>query len=177
MARRRESLKHPALAGKERKDTATDMLRMQDDLRLSSEWGDLNEAQRMFLAAYCWSKDEDLATRQIGKDRKWVNDQRAQRPGFKELMVKVAEHPIEFSKAILEQMVPWSIVVLYQLMMQTDNKTVQLNAVKHHHNLMGMQAKPEGGEQTGNFLNVNVQMFGDEKKMGEVIEVKDAGKA
>ena len=57
MARRRESLKHPALAGKERKDTAMDMLRMQDELRLSSEWGDLNEAQRMFLAAYCWSKD------------------------------------------------------------------------------------------------------------------------
>ena len=177
MARRRESLKHPALAGKERKDTAADMLRMQDDLRLSSEWGELNEVHHLFLAAYCWSKDEDLATQQIGRDRKWVNDQRAHHPGCRDLMEKVAEHPIEFSKAVLEQMVPWSLIQLRELMMQSDNKNAQLNAIKHLHSLMGMQTKPEGGEQTGNFLNVNVQMFGDEKKLGEVIEVKDAGKA
>ena len=89
----------------------------------------------------------------------------------------MAEHPLEFSKAILEQMVPWSIMLLRELMMQTDNKNVQLGAIKHHHSLMAIQEKPEGAEQKGNFLNVNVQMFGDEKKLGEVIEVTDAGKA
>ena len=177
MARRRESTKHPALAGKERKDTAADMLRMQDDLRLSPEWAGLNEVHHMFLAAYCWSKDEDLATRQIGRDHGWVNDQKSHHPGFRSLMERVAEHPIEFSKAILEQMVPWSVMVLRELMMQTDNKNVQLGAIKHHNSLMAMQTKPDGVEQTGNFLSVNVQMFGDEKKMGEVIEVTDAGKS
>ena len=177
MARRRETLKHPALAGKERRETAADMLRLQDELRLSPDWVGLNQVHHMFLAAYCWSKDVDLATKQIGKDRGWVDDQRYRHPGFKGLMERVAEHPLEFSKAILEQMVPWSIMLLRELMMQTDNKNVQLGAIKHHHSLMAIQEKPEGAEQKGNFLNVNVQMFGDEKKLGEVIEVRDAGKA
>ena len=134
------------------------------------EWGKLTENQKLFLASYAWTRDAEQAATNIGKSMRWVSDNKKDNPNFLALMEQGAATPLDVGSSLMDSMVPMSAIHLWSLINQSENKNIQLSAIKHLHNISGISRSETEGF-SGNFLSVNVKMFG--KVDGKVIDVNE----
>lgn len=118
---------------------------------------------------YCQEHDVLLAARRSGVTLAWVERERAGNHVFQDAVEYVVQKPEPITQAMLKDMLPISVLFLKELIEQSENQTVRLNAIKHLHHLGGLAAESEPAVG-GNFMNVNVQMFGQSASSEEVIE-------
>jgi hypothetical protein len=149
MARKADLTKHPALAAK-------NAVRVNVEDR--SEWSELTVEQRSFMTVYMDCMDAARACELTGESMAWVEEQRMMSEDFERVFVDVMHEPKRIAEQIAGIMLPMSIIKLKNLIEQDVNKNVQLNAIKHLHQIRGMM--PEGAVTgAGNFVNVSVSNF------------------
>ena len=167
MPRRPEKTKHPALMMKSTpsRSVSSDLKNLQE----SPLWDMVTDEQRTYLATLCWHRDRTKAAKAIGKTMSWVEEQE-ENNSFAVLIRETSTQPKEFSESVLMSMLPKATLELMELIEQSDNMNVKLNAIKHLHNMAGMTQNDQGGIP-GGFVNVNVKMFG--KEDGKVIDVNE----
>lgn len=107
-----------------------------------------------------------LAARRAGVDLEWFEREVSKNAVFSDAIEYVIQRPEPVTQAMLKDMLPMSVVHLQELIEQTDNQAVRLNAIKHLHQMGGLVSA--GEPAGGNFLNVNVQMFGKSRADGVI---------
>ena len=107
---------------------------------------------------YCQEHDVLTAARRSGVDLEWFERERGRNKVFSDAIEYVVQKPEPVTQAMLKDMLPVSVLHLQELMEQSENQAVRLNAIKHLHQMGGLVSA--GEPAGGNFLNVNVQMFG-----------------
>jgi hypothetical protein len=160
MARRTEMTKHPALALKTQQSGVASVLEGLQG------WDTLLSTHRLFLAMYCQEHDVLLASRRAGVDLEWFEREVSKNAVFSDAIEYVVQRPEPVTQAMLKDMLPMSVVHLQELIEQKDNQAVRLNAIKHLHQMGGLVSA--GEPVGGNFLNVNVQMFGKSQADGVI---------
>ena len=165
MPRTRETTKHPALIAKNTssRSVSSDINNLQE----SPLWDTMTEEQRTYLATLCWHRDRAKAAKAIGRSLSWVEEQEKDAT-FSVMIRETAVQPKELSESFLMSMLPKATLELMELILQNDNQTTKLNAIKHLHNVTGITQNEQAGF-TGGFINVNVKMFG--KEDSKVIDV------
>ena len=165
MPRTRETTKHPALIGKNTpsRSVSGDIKNLQE----SPLWEKVTEEQMTYLATLCWHRDRAKAAKAIGKTMSWVEEQE-ENPSFAVLLRETASQPKELAESFIASMAPLAVIELYGLIMQNDNQSSKLQAIKTALDRAGVQQNDQGGF-AGGFVNVNVKMFG--KEDGQVIDV------
>ena len=97
----------------------------------------------------------------------WVEEQE-ENPSFAVLLRETASQPKELAESFIASMAPLAARELMGLIMQNDNQSSKLQAIKTALDRAGVQQNDQGGF-AGGFVNVNVKMFG--KEDGQVIDV------
>jgi hypothetical protein len=175
MVKRAYASKHPAMAKHQpeslpavKEPTYSGMT--QEQIRAQPGWSMLNAEHQRFLAMYCWWRDALKALKVMGKPESWLEDQRARIPNFQNLCQMVMEAPMALADQMVEQMLPFSVERLRSLIVQNDDKRLQLNAIKHLHYLAGMTPTAEPDNKFVNqFMNVNIKMFSTESPKEAVV--------
>jgi len=165
MPRTRETTKHPALIAKEKPSRAVS--RDIKNLQESSLWDTMTEEQRTYLATLCWHRDRAKAAKAIGRSLAWVEKQEED-ADFSALLRETASQPKELAQSLLASMAPLATIELMELIQQSDNLNVKLNAIKTALDRNGIAQNDQGGF-AGGFVNVEVKMFG--KEDSKVIDV------
>ena len=165
MPRTRETTKHPALIakGKPSRAVSRDIKNLQE----SSLWDTMTEEQRTYLATLCWHRDRAKAAKAIGRSLAWVEKQEED-ADFSALLRETASQPKELAQSLLASMAPLATIELMELIQQSDNLNVKLNAIKTALDRNGIAQNDQGGF-AGGFVNVEVKMFG--KEDSKVIDV------
>jgi hypothetical protein len=158
MPRTREITKHPALIVKDK--PAPGVSRDIKNLQESALWDTMTEEQRTYLATLCWHKDRSKAAKAIGRSLAWVEEQEKD-ASFSSLIRETISQPKELAKSLLASMAPMAAMELMELILQNDNLTTKLNAIKKALDSNGIGNNDQGGF-TGGFVNVEVKMFGKE---------------
>jgi hypothetical protein len=133
MARRKESTKHPALMA--RPGQLVDTLNEIVDHPM---WYDLGSTHMAFLAYYVESGDYKVAQEKTGLDTQWLDDEWQNNEAFGTVARWVKERPKIMADKMAEQLLGVSIVKLRDIIMEDENRTTQLAAIKHLHNVMGL---------------------------------------
>ena len=155
MARRQDSMKHPALAAKAIEKKAGEQLVKLEGV---DEWYRLTDQERRFLTFYIQCRDGLKAAREVGIDAKWIEHREAVNPAFEVFLGEIMAHPRALAELILEDLLPESTQKLADLMYQDSNPSVQLGAIKHIHNVT--QMLPDQKAQ-GPTVNVNLFDMGE----------------
>ena len=165
MPRTKETTKHPALIAKDKPSrlVSSDIRNLQE----SPLWGTMTEEQRTYLATLCWHRDRAKAAKAIGKTMSWVEEQE-ENPSFAVLLRETASQPKELAESFIASMAPLAARELMGLIMQNDNQSSKLQAIKTALDRAGVQQNDQAGF-AGGFINVNVKMFG--KEDSKVIDV------
>jgi hypothetical protein len=170
MVKKSYASKHPAMASHQprtpvvRRSPPANSL-TQEQLHSQPGWSMLNSEHQRFLAMYCWWRDALKALKLMGKPESWLEVERKRIPGFQHLCEMVMDAPMLLADQMVEQMLPYSVQRLRQLITQDDDKRLQLNAIKHLHYLAGMISNAESDNKFVNqFMNVNIKMFPTDSK-------------
>ena len=158
MPRTKETTKHPALIVKDK--TSRAVSRDIKNLKESALWDTMTEEQRTYLATLCWHRDRAKAAKAIGRSLAWVEKQE-QDADFSALLRETASQPKELAQSLLASMAPLATIELMELIQQSDNLNVKLNAIKTTLDRNGIAQNDQGGF-AGGFVNVEVKMFGKE---------------
>ena len=145
MSRRAETTKHPALA---KKGTS-------NQVEKSPLWENLHEDQQVFLSNYSATRDAYAAAKNGGFTQTWIDEQ-LEDSNFHVLMDTVSQAPVEFGVHMVKGMIPKTVLKLNDLL-NSNNEKIQLDAIKHCHNVAKMTGND--GAPMGQQLNVQVNMF------------------
>jgi hypothetical protein len=140
MSRKSEISKHPALVAKNAVKVNVDE---------GNAWRDLTDDQRTYMTVYLDTMDAARACELTNRSMSWVEEQRRMSGSFEDVFRDTMHEPARLADQIAGMMLPWSMVRLRDLIEQTDNKTVQLNAIKHLHQMKGLvsdRGVPVGGQ-------------------------------
>lgn len=117
----------------------------------------LGEDQKEYLSLYLIHRDAakvaEVMDMKVGVVDGWMEDE-----VFSGIVGAVQAQPKVLALRMMEEILPWSARRLYELALQTGNKSVQLQAIKHLHQVMGL-APQESGIPQGAFLNVQINTF------------------
>lgn len=157
--RRRETIKHPALAAKQNSEPKVWGL---------PGWEKLTWQHQRFLSAMAWEHDVDAACAKAGVSRQWVEEERLLNAEFRQLALVGAEQGKEVAQRMLAEMLPWSLVELRRVIEQERDLRSKVAAIRHLHEIAGL-APPATGLPMGNYLNVQVSLFGQTEQRREII--------
>lgn len=156
MSRRAESTKHPAIATRR---SVEDIESVEGSF---PGWGRLSERQQAYLSAYAWCHDGVRAAELTGEGLDWVESQR--KSGyFAEALAMILEKPREFARLAIDDMLPFSMKRLRDMIVQTENEALALQALKHLHVQAGLSPQVSSGIPQGQFLNIQVNMYDRDK--------------
>ena len=156
MARKKEISKHPAIAAN-RKMLAENAAVV--DMSMPG-WDELTGEQKGFVALYGIHNDLIRTSAAAGKTLAWVKEQKKENPVFAEVLRYGVANTTDVGNKMLKAAIPYTVTRLLDIIEKEPNNQVVLSAIKHLHDATGLnqKAQPTFG---GNFLNVNVKMFGD----------------
>ena len=166
MAREKEISKHPAIAAN-RKMLAENAAVV--DMSMPG-WDELTGEQKGFVALYGIHNDLIRTSAAAGKTLAWVKEQKNENPVFAEVLRYGVANTTDVGNKMLKAAIPYTVTRLLDIIEKEPNNQVVLSAIKHLHDATGLnqKAQPTFG---GNFLNVNVKMFGDANE-DKVIDVE-----
>lgn len=166
MARKKEISKHPAIAAN-RKMLAENAAVV--DMSMPG-WDELTGEQKGFVALYGIHNDLIRTSAAAGKTLAWVKEQKKENPVFAEVLRYGVANTTDVGNKMLKAAIPYTVTRLLDIIEKEPNNQVVLSAIKHLHDATGLnqKAQPTFG---GNFLNVNVKMFGDANE-DKVIDVE-----
>ena len=166
MARKKEISKHPAIAAN-RKMLAENAAVV--DMSMPG-WDGLTGEQKGFVALYGIHNDLIRTSAAAGKTLAWVKEQKKENPVFAEVLRYGVANTTDVGNKMLKAAIPYTVTRLLDIIEKEPNNQVVLSAIKHLHDATGLnqKAQPTFG---GNFLNVNVKMFGDANE-DKVIDVE-----
>ena len=168
-ARKKEISKHPAIAASKKllADNAPSV-----DITAPG-WDELTGEQKGFVALYGIHNDLMRTAAAAGKSLAWVKEQSKENPAFAEVLRYGVSNTTDVGTKMMKMAIPYTVMRLLEIVEKEPNNQIVLAAIKHIHDATGLnqKAQPAFG---GNFLNVNVKMFGD--KEDKVINPEDITK-
>jgi len=165
MARRKEISKHPAIMAN--KAAAAEVTPVAD--ADATVWDRLTSDQRAFISLMGIHHDVNRTAAALGKSLSWVTAESKASPVFADAVKHGVGSTTEVGTKMMQMAIPYTVMRLLEIVEKEPNNQVVLAAIKHIHDATGLnqKAQPTFG---GNFLNVNVKMFGD--KEDKVIDVE-----
>ena len=165
MSRKKEISKHPAIMAN--KVAAAESAAAIDIV--TDDWDELTGDQKAFIALHGIHSDVTRTASSAGKSMEWVKNQSKSNPVFAKLLRTGIGNTSDVGTKMMQMAIPYSVIQLLNIIENEPSSQVKLSAIKHLHQVTNMMPQQQQGFG-GNFLNVNVKMFGD--KENKVIDVE-----
>jgi len=160
LPRRSNNLKHPAITARTLRN-ATD----QDDAELESlpGWDTFSPDQKRFLTILPYYATKSAAAQSIGFDSRWWSNGASYNRAFKEAAELREDTRVRILRSSAIDMLGKTALRLDEMLDPGVPKSVQMDAIKHVHNIVGIIKPKDNGDsdlRRATLINTkNLQMF------------------
>lgn len=163
----RTSTPHPALVAKRARALAQlekEALTSLDSTGVPG-WERFNDNKKRFLLMRTWYGNDRDTSRAIGLNPKWAEVIKVRDKLFRDACNNRAVTPVVVARRTFIDLLGMSMVRLAELLGQTSDRRLSLEAIKHLHALVGLAPMPGAKLGSSSFISTaNIVMFGDQQK-------------